>query len=125
MKRRGAGISIARWRHTAAVLWLWGVLLGGFAIPSRAAEPELDRAALFDAVVKTVEKEFFDVQRLREIDWSARAQAVRPKVLAAPTQDDAVRAINALLAELKTSHTGLFTPDDYFYYMLLDLVGLR
>src|SRR5262249_26575589 len=38
--------------------------------------------------------------------------------------EDAVRRINALLAELKTSHTGLFTPDDYEYYILPDILGV-
>ena len=28
-----------------------------------------------------------------------------------------------MLSELKTSHTGLFTPDDYDYYAILDVVG--
>lgn len=90
-----------------------------------AGAAEVDRVKLFDAVVEKVEQKFFDVKRLKEIDWRARAEAVRPAVLAAPTTDDAVRQINALLAELKTSHTGLFTPDNYFYAMVLDVVGVH
>lgn len=34
-----------------------------------------------------------------------------------------MRRINALLAELKTSHTALLTPEEYNYYILLDIVG--
>src|SRR5262249_471116 len=79
---------------------------------------------LYDGVVNTVERSFFDVARLKEVDWRTRAAEVRPSVLAAPTLKDAVRTINGLLAELKTSHTALLTPDEYFYYMLLDVVGV-
>jgi carboxyl-terminal processing protease len=83
----------------------------------------IDRAKLFDAVVDTVDKEFFDEAILRQIDWRSRAQAVRPSVLSAATAEEAVRRINGLLSELKTSHTALFTPDDYEYYILLDILG--
>src|SRR5262249_50720624 len=84
----------------------------------------VDIEKLYDGVVDTVERSFFDVARLKELDWRARAAEVRPSVLAAPTVTDAVRIINGLLAELKTSHTALLTPDEYFYYILLDVVGV-
>lgn len=89
-----------------------------------SAESDIDRAKLFDAVVDKIEQRFFDEKRLKEIDWRARADAMRPAVLAAPTTNDAIRQINALLAELKTSHTGLFAPDDYFYAILLDVIRM-
>jgi hypothetical protein len=38
---------------------------------------------LFDAVVDTVEKNFFDEALLKRIDWRARAQAARQSVAAA------------------------------------------
>ncbi len=37
--------------------------------------------------------------------------------------EEAARRINALLAELKTSHTGLLTPDDVDYYILMAVFG--
>ena len=86
-------------------------------------EGSVDVGKLYDAVIENVEKTFFDVAKLKQIDWRARADAIRPSVLSAPSLRDAVRQINALLAELKTSHTALLTPDEYFYYMLLDIVG--
>jgi len=79
---------------------------------------------LYDGVVDTIERSFFDVARLKEVDWRTRAAEVRPSVLAAPTLKDAVRIISGLLAELKTSHTALLTPDEYFYYILLDVIGV-
>jgi carboxyl-terminal processing protease len=84
----------------------------------------VDLAKLFDAVVETVDQKFFDEALLKQLNWRARAKALRPSVLSAATPEDAVRQINALLAELKTSHTALLTPDDYFYYTVLDVVGV-
>ena len=79
-------------------------------------------ARLFDAVVETIEKKFFDETLLKRLDWRARANAVRPSVLSAAGTEDAARRINALLSELNTSHTALYTPDDYQYYILLDVL---
>lgn len=87
------------------------------------AEPAVDREKLFDAVVDAIQRRFVDEQILKRIDWPERARATRPAVLAAASTREAVGRINALLAELKTSHTGLYTPDDYQYPILLDIVG--
>jgi carboxyl-terminal processing protease len=86
-------------------------------------QKDVDVARLYDAVVETIDRRFYDEGILKKLDWRARAQALRPSVLSAATPQDAVRQINELLSELKTSHTGLFTPDDYEYYILLDVVG--
>lgn len=95
--------------------------------PSVHAEPQWDAktselARLFDAVVETIEKKFFDETLLKQLDWRGRANAVRPSVLSAERTEDAARRINGLLSELKTSHTALYTPDDYQYYILLDVL---
>ncbi len=83
----------------------------------------VDLAKLYDAVVDTIEQKFFDEALLKRLDWRERAKAFRPTVLSAATAEDAFRQINALLSELKTSHTALFTPDDYEYYVLLDVLS--
>jgi carboxyl-terminal processing protease len=95
--------------------------------PAVNVEPQWDAktselAKLFDAVVETIEKKFFDETLLKQLDWRGRANAVRPSVLSAERTGDAARRINALLSELKTSHTALYTPDDYQYYILLDVL---
>src|SRR5262249_16763916 len=84
----------------------------------------VDLAKLYEAVVDTVEQRFFNDALLKQLNWRGRASAVRGSVLAATTAGDAVRQITALLAELKTSHTALFTPQDYEYYILPDIIGL-
>jgi hypothetical protein len=94
--------------------WNAGLLAAAYAearapfAEFHAEQNAVDPASLYDAVVETVEKGFFDATLLKQLDWRERAKAVRPSVLAAGTTDDAVRKINALLSELKTSHTALF-----------------
>jgi len=84
---------------------------------------KVDLAQLFDAVVDTVNKRFFDQAALNRNNWRERAQALRPLVLDSPSIGDAVGQINQLLAELGASHTALYTPNDYEYYILLDVIG--
>jgi hypothetical protein len=83
----------------------------------------VELASLFDAVIDTVSKHFFDETSLKQHHWAERAQAMRSSVLASSNAGDAVRQINALLAELGASHTALYTPNDYEYYILLDILG--
>lgn len=78
---------------------------------------------LFDAVVTTTAKSFWDKERLATVGWEQRAAEVRPSVVEAPNLEEAARRINALLAELKTSHTALLTPDDVDYYVLMAVFG--
>jgi carboxyl-terminal processing protease len=87
------------------------------------ASEKVDLAELFDAVVDTVNKTFFDQAALNRNNWRERAQALRPLVIDSPSIGDAVRQINQLLAEIGASHTALYTPNDYEYYILLDVLG--
>ena len=80
----------------------------------------VNRGALLDAVIATVEANFLDKALLAQLSWKAKANALRPAILAVPTSADAVQLINELLGLLETSHTALFTPDDYEYYILRD-----
>ena len=66
---------------------------------------------------------FWDKDRLAAIGWEKRAAEARQSVVEAPSLEEAARRINALLGELKTSHTGLLTPDDVDYYVLMDVFG--
>jgi carboxyl-terminal processing protease len=128
MQTRSVALALARFIIALAVCSL--------SVPPRAEAEDLQSRAqerrshdgaelprLFDAVVDTVEKNFFDEALLKRIDWRARAQAARQSVLGAATFGDAVRQINVLLADLKTSHTALYTPDDYLYYILPDVLA--
>jgi carboxyl-terminal processing protease len=91
------------------------------AVRSQASTlAEIDLTRLFDAVVETIGQRFVDAELLKTIDWQERAKAVRHPVISAATLDEAVGRINQLIAELKTSHTGLYGPDDFRYYITLD-----
>jgi carboxyl-terminal processing protease len=87
------------------------------------AEDKIDLAQLFDAVTDGVNRHFFDQASLSHGNWRERARDIRPSVLNSPTIGDAVRQINELLAELGASHTALYTPNDYQYYILQDILG--
>jgi carboxyl-terminal processing protease len=89
------------------------------AAPAQPTREELGR--LFDAVVETTQREFWDKDRLEAVGWQARAAAVRESVVEAGSLEEAARRINALLGGLGASHTGLLTPDDVDYYILLDV----
>lgn len=94
------------------------------ATPLRAgAGTVVDLPKLFDAVVETIEQKFVDPEILKRIGWRARAADVRHSVLTSASTEAAVNAINALLAELHTSHTGLYAPDDHRYYLTLDALN--
>ena len=99
-------------------------------VHAQDARPQLESATpaqaqqfapLFDAVVSTITKHFWDKDRLISLNWEKRAAEVRPAIIAAPNLEEAARHINALLGELKMSHTGLLTPDDVDYYVLMSV----
>jgi carboxyl-terminal processing protease len=101
----------------------WAPPVARAETPAAQAPAASGFGTLFDAVVDKTAKEFWDKQRLAEVGWDKRAADVRQSVVDAPSIEEAVRRINALLGELKTSHTNLFTPDDVEYYILLDVFG--
>jgi carboxyl-terminal processing protease len=115
----------------AALLALWLLLpVGSIASQAQEAPHASQRASaaadkafgpLFDAVVERTRKSFWDKELIANSGWERRAAEVRQSVVEAPSHAEAARRINALLGELKTSHTGLLTPDDVEYYILLDV----
>jgi carboxyl-terminal processing protease len=117
----------ARWLPAAFLVLLAFLPLP--ALPQEAARPsdaaaaetraEHDFGKLLDAVVAATVKSFWDKERLAEIGWEKRAAEVRQGIVEAPNLEEAARRINALLGELKTSHTVLLTPDEVDYYVLL------
>ena len=128
--RRAA--STSRWPRSAFALLVAGLLLIPAARPwahdlaraeaiAQRAPANAELGKLFDAVVERIAKSFWDNDRLAAVDWGKRAAEARQSVVEAPNLEEAARRINALLASLGTSHTGLLTPDDVDYYVLLDV----
>src|SRR5262245_40031104 len=96
-----------RQHHSGALARLFAGVLAAFALASGAAlsaqepariELRLQQAPtgaelgkLFDAVVETTTKHFWDKERLAEVGWEKRAAEVRPSVVEAPNLDEAAR----------------------------------
>jgi carboxyl-terminal processing protease len=92
-------------------------------LPSVArAQTDIPPTAVFDTAWRYVRLNFYD-RDLSGVDWKAARDRHRPAAEAATTQAELSAAINALLAELKTSHTAHFTPEDVEYYHLLDVMS--
>ena len=115
-----------------AALVALGLAMPGPLLAQETARPQVESAPaaraqdfgpLFDGVVEKIGKHFWDKDRLAAIGWDKRAAEARPSVVEAPTVDEAARRINVLLGELRMSHTGLLTPDDVEYYVLMAVFG--
>jgi carboxyl-terminal processing protease len=86
---------------------------------SDAARADADVAA-FDEVWETVRDRFYD-PRLHGLDWQAIRARYRPQAVSARSREETAAVINAMLGELRTSHTHYYTPDDPAYYQLADI----
>lgn len=80
-----------------------------------------DYGALFDRVVNRIYARYFDPEQMTRAKWIDRTNEARPAVVQSKSTGEAVALINALIGELKASHMRLYTPDDFTYYVLLDL----
>src|SRR5262245_279299 len=65
--------------------------------PQAKATSTLERSALLDAVVDTIDRRFVDPELLKTLNWRERADAIRASVLSAPSTEDAVARINDLI----------------------------
>lgn len=83
---------------------------------------ERSHLATFDAAWQLAGEHFFDPE-MNGVDWDAARERHRPEAAAARTDRELSRIINAMLGELRTSHTGHYTPEDVEYYHLLDIMG--
>lgn len=76
---------------------------------------------VFDEVWERLRDNFYD-PNFRGRDWNKIRARFRP--MAAEPLADMPRLINRMLAELNSSHTGYFTPDEIAYYDLDDIFQL-
>ncbi|MCH7603721.1 MAG: PDZ domain-containing protein, partial [Planctomycetes bacterium] len=75
---------------------------------------------IFDEVWTIVSEEFHD-PNYGGVDWNSLRNRYRPEMESARGVEDCARIINTMLGELKTSHTGYYTPEETAYYGLLDI----
>jgi carboxyl-terminal processing protease len=71
----------------------------------------------YDGIVKVVSKNFVD-KNFRGLNWPDRVSHYRKKIQCSMNEDRIAVVINQLLAELKTSHTNLYTKMDLDYWAL-------
>ena len=71
-----------------------------------------------------VNDRFFDPE-FNGVDWPAMLEKHLPAAAKAQDRNEVSRVVNAMLAELRTSHLAHFTPDDREYYELIDVFHHR
>ena len=88
---------------------------------ARAYERKPDAStAVYEEVWRLVRDKFYD-PKLKGLDWDATGAKHRAAYAAADTDAERSAAINALLAELDSSHTHHYTKDETGYYELVDI----
>lgn len=68
-----------------------------------------DRAEIFDIVWRTVNETYYD-PTFHGVDWQAVGQRYRPRMDAAPNDQEFYAGFEVMLAELRDSHTGFNGP---------------
>jgi carboxyl-terminal processing protease len=101
-----------------AALGAWPAYSQPVAQPD--ASPGEARRTTFDEVWETVRDRFYD-RDLHGLDWPAARRRYQPLAKSAHSREQLAVVINAMLAELGTSHTQLYTPEDTAYYQLADI----
>src|SRR5262245_17556661 len=67
------------------------------------------RVAIFEDVWRTINDKFYD-PTFNGVDWDAVRERYRPRVEKAKSYEEFYDLIDAMLAELRTSHTGFTRP---------------
>ncbi|MBD2303686.1 S41 family peptidase [Nostoc sp. FACHB-87] len=75
---------------------------------------------LFEQVWRTVNDNFYD-PKFNGVDWQAIKKQYQPQISKAKSKKDVAVVLNQMLAQLKSSHTRLYTQDEPAYYQLLGI----
>ena len=105
-----------RFRPIAILGSVLMILLISFTANRSLAEQSSTK--LLDEVWQTVNEHFFD-PNFNGIDWSAMRDTYKPIAAQAESPQQVTDVINQMLAELNTSHTRFYTPEEPAYYQLL------
>jgi carboxyl-terminal processing protease len=96
------------------------VLALSFSIPARAGSPPAGYGPIFSEIADTVEKHFYDAGFVRE-QFGGIRERYAEKAAAVQSQPQFAALVNGMLAELRSSHTDYYTPDESAYYQLLSI----
>jgi carboxyl-terminal processing protease len=106
-------------KHTAiAIVGLIALLLL-WLMPPVLSQESLEEK-VFNEVWQTVNDNFYD-EKFNGIDWDAMRDKYRPQVNQARSRQQLAAVVNQMLAELQTSHTHFYTPNETAYYQLLGI----
>jgi carboxyl-terminal processing protease len=75
----------------------------------------------FERVWKMVDEKFWDPD-FNGVDWNHMRDRYLPMAAQCRDRNALAVVINEMLGQLKTSHTGYYTPDDISYYVLLSMI---
>ncbi|MBD2462584.1 peptidase S41 [Oscillatoria sp. FACHB-1407] len=75
---------------------------------------------VFNEVWQTINANFYD-DTFNGVDWASQRDKYKPQALQARTREAFATVINQMLADLKTSHTYFYTPNETAYYQLLGI----
>jgi carboxyl-terminal processing protease len=100
-------------RCGAATRFLLAALLAVAQIS--VAADTCERQHEFDEISAVVTARFYD-RSFRGLPWSSRVAHYRAQVDCAQDERQLANVVNRLLAELRASHTGLYTKDDLEYW---------
>lgn len=96
----------------AALFLLWFI--------SPVSSQESIEEKVFNEVWQTVNENFYD-ENFNGIDWAAMRDKYKPQAAAVQTRQQLAGIVNQMLAELKTSHTHFYLPNETAYYQLLGI----
>ena len=117
-------VSIAVGTLMAPMLGSTAAQDAGTTQPAHAADAKIFEAQqLLSFVLDRLKSRFAYPELLDQPDFVKKADALRETIAAAKSLAEAAPQINALLGELKISHTALYTPDAIEYPILLDAIG--
>ncbi len=102
------------------------IILNPFISTANSSERvnAFDSSTLFEQVWQTVNDHFYDPD-FNGVNWSALREEYQLQVGQSPTREAAAAVINTMLAELDTSHTRLYLPEEPAYYQLLGIFQPR
>jgi len=106
---------------------LWIVLSVAIAVLGWTVLPNATVAAppkIFEQAWQTVNDNFFD-PKFNGVNWQATREKYAPLATKAASQAELATVINQMLAELNTSHTRFYTPEETAYYQLLGVFQPR
>jgi carboxyl-terminal processing protease len=95
-------------------------LLFATALPDAGAFARSDNTKPYDEAWRIARDKFYDPDMLG-LDWKAVGDKYRDDYADAKTDKERAAAINAMLGELKSSHTHYYNKDETAYYELADI----